>query len=278
MPRRFWQNVTLIALAHVALVLAWLRWAGETRAANAPEITWLGGGVEASAAADIGSTNLGAKTDATPELAPGSPTPEPAETAPRAKSEIVLPNPTPLLTPSPSATAKKSPTASPKAAPRKKNRPKPGPTPAKKEAAKKQTAAKANTVAAVAGRGAVKKDGRTKSTGGHGDGTSGTGSGKSDAATATYYGNMLHDRFYRAWNQPQTVVSSGARLSAVARIRIEKDGRVSDFKIVKPSGNVLVDESVAAAGKKVTQVDALPSGMGSGGHYDVNISFALNSQ
>ena len=89
---------------------------------------------------------------------------------------------------------------------------------------------------------------------------------------------MLHDRFYRAWNQPQTVVASGVKLSAVARIRIEKDGRISNFKLVKPSGNVLVDESVQSAGKKVTQVDALPAGMGNGGHYDVNINFALNSE
>ena len=127
--------------------------------------------------------------------------------------------------------------------------------------------------------GKIAAEGRVKtSTGGSGDGTSGPGSGKSDAATANYYGNMLHDRFYRAWEQPQTVVASGVKLSAVARIRIEKDGRVSDFKIVKPSGNVLVDESVQAAGKRVTEVDALPASMGSGGHYDVNINFALNSQ
>ena len=89
---------------------------------------------------------------------------------------------------------------------------------------------------------------------------------------------MLHDRFYRAWNQPQTVVASGVKLSAVARIRIEKDGRISNFKLVRPSGNVLVDDSVQSAGKRVTQVDALPAGMGSGGHYDLNINFALNSE
>ena len=89
---------------------------------------------------------------------------------------------------------------------------------------------------------------------------------------------MLHDRFYREWEQPTTVVASGAKLSASAKIRIEKDGRISDFKIVRSSGNVVVDESVEAVGKKVTRVDALPAGIGSGGHYDVNINFALNSK
>ena len=67
---------------------------------------------------------------------------------------------------------------------------------------------------------------------------------------------MLHDRFYREWEQPTTVVASGAKLSALAKIRIEKDGRISDFKIVRSSGNVVVDDSVEAVGKKVTRVDA----------------------
>lgn len=87
---------------------------------------------------------------------------------------------------------------------------------------------------------------------------------------------MLHDRFYRAWTQPQSVVASGAKFSALARIRIEKDGRVSGFKVVQPSGNVLVDQSVREVGGKVRQVDALPPGIGSSGHYDVNINFELN--
>src|SRR5437879_13044068 len=89
---------------------------------------------------------------------------------------------------------------------------------------------------------------------------------------------MLHDRFYREWEQPTTVVTSGAKLSALAKIRIEKDGRISDFKIVRSSGNVVVDESVEAVGKKVTQVDALPAGIGSGGHYDGNNNDAVTAR
>ena len=102
--------------------------------------------------------------------------------------------------------------------------------------------------------------------------------GNASSANAGWYGNMLHDRFYREWAQPTTVVASGAKLSALARIRIEKDGRISNFKIVRPSGNVVVDESVVAVGKKVTRVDAPPAGIGNSGHYDVNINFALNSK
>ena len=106
---------------------------------------------------------------------------------------------------------------------------------------------------------------------------SGKAGATANPANASWYGNMLHDRFYREWEQPTTVVASGAKLSALAKIRIEKDGRISDFKIVRSSGNVVVDESVEAVGKKVTRVDALPAGIGSGGHYDVNINFALNA-
>jgi TonB family protein len=107
---------------------------------------------------------------------------------------------------------------------------------------------------------------------------SGKAGATANPANVSWYGNMLHDRFYREWEQPTTVVASGAKLSALAKIRIEKDGRISDFKIVRSSGNVVVDESVEAVGKKVTRVDALPGGIGSGGHYDVNINFALNSK
>lgn len=270
---RFWRNVTLIALVHVAVLAALLRWAGETRAASAPEITWLSGGAETQAA----------DRDATPEALDAAPSPD--ETPAPAKSEIVLLNQTPA--PIPTATAastpkKIKPTATPEVTPKKKAAPKTTATPNKKASSKKkEKAEKTPRATAVVDRGSGKKptEGNAKkSNGGNGGGTSGAGSGKSDAATASYYGNMLHDRFYRAWTQPQTVVASGVKLSAVARIRIEQGGRVSNFKIVKPSGNVLVDESVQSAGNKVTQLDALPAGMGDGGHYDVNINFALNSR
>ena len=89
---------------------------------------------------------------------------------------------------------------------------------------------------------------------------------------------MLHDRFFREWIQPTTSVAVGAKMSALVRIRIEKDGRISKFTIVRPSGNVVVDESVAALAKKVTQVDPLPTGLGGGAFYEVNINFELNPE
>jgi TonB family protein len=88
---------------------------------------------------------------------------------------------------------------------------------------------------------------------------------------------MLHDRFYSAWIQPTTNVPSGMKISTLVKVRIEKDGHVSNFEIIKPSENVVVNESVAAIAKRVSQVDPLPAGLGNGDHYDVKINFELNS-
>ena len=89
---------------------------------------------------------------------------------------------------------------------------------------------------------------------------------------------MLHDRLYSEWIQPTTSVSSTSKISRLVKIRIEKDGRVSSFEIIKPSGNVMIDESVTAIAKHVRHVDPLPTGLGKNGHYDVKINFELNSE
>jgi hypothetical protein len=88
---------------------------------------------------------------------------------------------------------------------------------------------------------------------------------------------MLHDRFYSAWTQPTTTVASGAKISTLVKVRIEKDGHVSKFEIIKPSENVVVNESVAAIAKRVTEVDSPPTSLAQGDHYDVKINFELNT-
>jgi colicin import membrane protein len=275
---RFWRNVTLIALVHLALLIALLRWAGGSKIASAQEITWLNTGSQPSASPDTTTT----EEMSTPE--PEGNPPPPAENQPApapAKSEIQVPAATPHPTPSPSAVPKGSPKPSPKSSPRKKASPKPSATPEKKKSHAETTPAKKKETAK---KPTERKDKIAPAKSARGIANAGNGrlsakpGGSANPANASWYGNMLHDRFYREWAQPTTVVASGAKLSALAKIRIEKDGRISDFKIVRSSGNVVVDESVEAVGKRVTRVDALPNGVGSGGHYDVNISFALNSQ
>jgi len=226
-----------------------------------------------------------------------------------AKSGIQLPAPASTITPKPSATPKPTPKSTPKPAPK----PTPKPTPKKTVLAKaslrpspkakpapaqsdengeqadadteKKKIAKAALAKKEAGNSNSSEKPAKKTPAaqtGSGKGTSvganGHAGGASSASEFGWYGSMLHDRFYSEWIQPTTVISSGTKLSALVKIRIEKDGRVSDFKIIKPSGNVVVDESVAATAKRVTQVDPLPDGIGSGGHYDVRINFELNSE
>jgi TonB family protein len=271
---RFWRNVSLITLLHVVALIALLRWAGASKIESAQEITWLSADEDTSASVDS------PKPEETPTPEKPAP-PEENQSAPApAKSEIQLPTPTPQRTPSASATPRPPPKASPKPSPKKKTSP--TPSPEKKKSKPQATPAKEreNTKKLAAKEGDTKKSEKKETTAKNGGAAGGRAqaNGSFTSANAGWYGNMLHDRFYREWAQPTTVVASGAKLSALARIRIEKDGRISDFKIVRPSGNVVVDESVEAVGKKVTQVDALPAGIGNGGHYDVNINFALNSQ
>jgi outer membrane biosynthesis protein TonB len=109
-------------------------------------------------------------------------------------------------------------------------------------------------------------------------GAGGRASSGGGASEFGWYGNMLHDRFYSAWIQPTTNIISGSKISTLVKVRIEKDGRVSNFEIIKPSENVVVNESVAAIGKRVTQVDPLPAGFGNGDHYDVKINFELSPE
>ena len=291
MPRdaRFWRNVTLIAAAHIAIV-AWLvRWNQETRKPNSQSIVWMSGtGPEAA------SRNASAQTESAIETPPpeaDSPRsqPEEKEEAPAltpAKSEIqlptVAPSPTPVTTPaprpsvtplpkpSPKSTAKPSPKPSPKKIAEAKATPRPSPKKSATPSAhdKKTDEAKKESVKVAPAKG---EDAGEKS------GSAGPGGG-ARASEFSWYGKMLHDRFYSEWIQPTTSVAAGAKMSALVRIRIETDGRISKFTLVRPSGNVVVDESVAAVAKRVTQVDPLPKGLGGGSFYEVNINFELNPE
>jgi TonB family protein len=274
---RFWRNVTLITVVHLIALVALFRWASGSKIIGTEQITWLNTADETIATADAGTSQE-------------TPTPEPTlqsstvdENQPAVtplKSEIEIP----AATPRPTATSTVIPSTTPKATPR---------TTPKKKASPKATATAEKKKAPVAAGSKVsakkrvekrrepemmERKSRENAANGGKPGARGQPSTNAGSTNAGWYGNMLHDRFYREWAQPTTVVASGAKLSALARVRIEKDGRISDFKVVRSSGNVVVDESVQAIGKKVTRVDALPSGVGGAGHYDVNINFALNSE
>lgn len=309
MPKdaRFWRNVILVGLAHGVAIVGLVRWSRDSDKMNAPSIVWMNGGAGDGAASQ-------AKVPPPPKPAkistpvPAPPKKEEHEEEPpvltSAKSEIQLSTPTAAPKPTPKATPKPSPKATPKATPKPtpkktviaKATPKPTPkamaTPEKAtendEESDAETVKKEIAKAALARNDAGQNDSAEKPPRavavnvGTGKGTSagagGHPGGSGGQSQFGWYGSMLHDRFHSEWVQPTTAVPFGAKLAVLVKLRIEKDGRVSSFEIIKPSNNVIVDESVAAVAKRVTQVEPLPAGFVKGDHYDVRINFELNSE
>ncbi len=295
MPKdgRFWRNIVLIALAHIALIAGLIRWSLAARASNPDSIVWLGAAGEPETEASPPAERVTPLVSPKPQNDDKTEEEKPMVTT--AKSEIELPPPTPK--PTATATPRPKPTAT--AAPK----PIPKPTPKKILLAK---ATPASLREAAAGRASSKPSPKEKSNSTKSDeksvkneksptaktasgsqngsgktgstGKGGSAGGGSSASEFGWYGNMLHDRFYSAWIQPTTSVPSGSKISTLVKVRIEKDGRVSKFEIIKASANVVVNESVATIAKRVTEVDAPPTGLIKGDHYDVKINFELNNE
>jgi outer membrane biosynthesis protein TonB len=284
---RFWRNVVLIALAHIALIVGLIRWSVAAKAStNAESIVWLGGGEDLAAGQSENEKAPSLQREAhldQPKPLRDDQTEEEKPAVTTAKSEIELPSPTPKPTPKPKPSStptpkpKVTPRATPKPTPKKillaKASPKPLPktkpssTKSSEKSDKNEKTVTAKTETAQSGSGKTGSTGKGSSAGG---GSSGSEFG--------WYGHMLHDRFYSAWIQPTTSVPSGSKISTLVKLRIEKDGRVSKFEVIKPSENVVVNESVAAIAKRVTEVDAPPAGLIKGDHYDVKINFELNTE
>jgi len=287
---RFWVNVVLIALAHLALIAGLFRWSVAAKASSNPEsIVWLGGAGDPSADESEKQELPSPKQPPAATKSSESEKDEAADEKPvvtTAKSEIELPTATPkptaTATPAkPSATpalrAKTSPKPIAKPTPRRTLVAKASPKPAAKP---KPSPAKANAKSEKKDKITLaKKDSAPQSGSGQSGSTAKAGSaGGSSASEFGWYGNMLHDRFYSAWIQPTMNVPSGAKISTLVTVRIEKDGRVSKFEIAKPSVNATVNESVAAVAKQISQVDPPPTGLIKADHYDVKINFELNTE
>ena len=315
---RFWTNVGLIAFAHILVIVGLIRWSRESKNASAQSVVWLNGGggdglvtEKKNLPAPMRSPlpRKESKTDPLKERQPDEARPYLAS----APSDIQLPTPRPSPKPAPTATPPRSPkpsptakakttpkptpkptsTASPTRTPKKivmaKASPKPSPTakptPEKKESEQGDSGAEKKEIAKAL---AAKDDSTAKESKespatqtGSGKGTGlGNGSGRAGGAESQFgwYGSMLHDRFYSEWVQPTTLATTGSKNSVLVKLRIEKDGRVSSFEIIRPSGSSDLDESVKALANRVSRVEPLPDGLGKGDHYDVKINFELNSE
>jgi len=293
MPREvsFRRNVALISVAHVAVLLGLTRWSGESKKPVTADVVWMDGGAAALAAAAVVQTP-DPMIAAIPQREPPAVEEEPgpvlkeSEIAPPIPTIPATPKPAPSPTdpPKPSPIRKASPSATPKASPKPTPKVTASPSPKKTLLAKaspspKATASPKNEASPTGDAQAVTKEvtGASVSAGkSPGTGGTSTGGGAGAASQFSWYGNMLHDRFFKEWVQPKTALATGSRMSALVKVRIEKDGRVSDFAIVRSSGNVVVDESVSAVARRVIRVDPLPAGLAGDGHYDVNINFELN--
>jgi len=316
MPKnlRFWSNVALIAIAHAAVIIGLIRWSREDKDASAQSVVWMnGGGGDGVVLEKKNSPPKSAvpRKESKTETLKDRDSDEVRPVLASAPSEIQLPTPTATprstSTPKPSATPQKK--GTPKPTPKPKPKPTPTASPARTPSPKKLVLAKASpkpsakpapekeenepaegpsekteiakAVPAKEEPMEEKKSAATQ-TGSGKSPTAGTGGGRSGGSASqgqfSWYGSMLHDRFYSEWVQPTTVASAGSKNSALVKLRIEKDGRVSSFEIVRSSGNAELDDSVKALANRVSHVDALPDGLGKGDHYDVKINFELNSE
>lgn len=86
---------------------------------------------------------------------------------------------------------------------------------------------------------------------------------------------MIHDRFYSQWEQPTSLYGGETEFVATVEIRIERDGRISSFEVIRSSGNFVMDDSIRKAGNRVRRIDPLPDGLGKGGNYTIRINFEL---
>src|SRR5437773_11896908 len=98
---RFWRNVTIIGLVHLAALFLFLRWSREPKNINPKDIVWMSGG-----GGENGTTGVEGTPAATIVEAESHPTPEPVEATPDerqqeetprtpARSDIQRPQPTP---------------------------------------------------------------------------------------------------------------------------------------------------------------------------------------
>ena len=94
-------------------------------------------------------------------------------------------------------------------------------------------------------------------------------------AAVGHYGHHLHDVFYEAWVQPETVSAPSGKISVPVDIQIDKSGRVVKFQIAKSSGDPAIDDSIAAVARTIRKVDPPPITSRSD-RYDLRIYFELD--
>jgi len=88
------------------------------------------------------------------------------------------------------------------------------------------------------------------------------------------YFRRLEEQVRESWVLPQAMVRDAGKLMVEVKIVIESDGRVSDTRIEKGSGNVYFDDSVRRAIRKASPLPIPPERLRGGeDHYEVGFRF-----
>lgn len=309
MPKnlRFWTNVGLITAAHVALFIGLIRWSSASNNnAGAQSVVWMNGGAGDGIVTEKKEPEVREKSplreESKTEKSRQQDADQPVLTSAPSEIQLSTPAPSPrsTSTPKPSATPqrkampKPTPKPAPKPSPKKLTvaKVKPSPKPKPKHEEKEEAVAKSETPDSEKKKIVLaknespdtkpaEKSPATQTGAGKGT-TKGAGGGRAGGSVNEsqfgWYGSMLHDRFYSEWAQPTSLADAGGKNSVLVKLRIEKDGHVSSFEIVRSSGNAELDDSVKALANRVSQVEPLPDGLGKADHYDVKINFELNSE
>ena len=121
---------------------------------------------------------------------------------------------------------------------------------------------------------------RPAQTGGRGGAGGGGASGGGAQGTVRLspelrdYFRRLEEKVRSSWVLPGTLVRDAAKLVVELRIVIEKDGRVSEERIARGSGNLYFDESVRRAIRKASPLPVPPEQLRGGeDHYEVGFRF-----
>lgn len=101
---------------------------------------------------------------------------------------------------------------------------------------------------------------------------SGEGSGGTYHPYALYL-IQIRTIMYEAWQQPSSLIGEKGLVTGV-EIRVQRDGQITRKRIVRPSGNTQMDESVLRALEAVSRLPELPAGFG-GLYKDITIDFEL---
>jgi TonB family protein len=294
--RAFRRNFVVIALLHVVFIAAVYLLGGWRSKPVEQQVMWIEdgsvGGGEPGVNEPSPAANIPPEPEQKPELLPPESQPEPPpapKVEPPVVSEIVTPKATPepvapkpatpkptTPKPAPKITPKPKPKATPKAPPKEESdaTPKPKSSPVEKPKSTPGTPKPENAT----GTAGSKTPGTTGGNGpgaGNGKGPSKTGNG-SGVSEFGWYFSMIHDRFHNRWDQPTSIAHGTQDFVTTLKIRIAKDGTILQREIVHPSGDTTMDQSVMTAAERVTQIDPLPAGLGTGDTFEINIAFKLD--